>query len=310
MKINLSRRYIYIILILLVIEHLVLYNSNPPDYRPVNCDVLKATQHIQIAKTTINLATTTKSPHPEMFLFIIILTAPSNFGTRQVIRTTWLKDVVKNPNIKYKFFAGTKNFSPRKKDYLSRETKRTKDIVIFEDFEEHYTRLTYKMLRIMKWVQQNTNAQYYLKVDDDSYLVVERLINILLKEDLPKNKFAMGRVHKRPLNVAKTGKWADVNWILCEEYLSYPVGAGYLLTQDLMKFIAINSYRLGFHINEDTAIGAWLGGLNYTLLNDNRIIPYGGEGCDNKVFILHKQSRVYLQRRYKMWIAKGTVCTE
>lgn len=44
--------------------------------------------------------------------------------------------------------------------------------------------------------------------------------------------------------VKRAGPWRETDWILCDYYLPYALGGGYVLSQGLVKFIADNANYL------------------------------------------------------------------
>ncbi len=62
--------------------------------------------------------------------------------------------------------------------------------------------------------------------------------------------------------VHQSGKWMEKEWKLCDRYLPYAVGGGYVLSYQLVRFIGNNVQILKTYTSEDVSVGAWLAGLN------------------------------------------------
>ena len=275
---------IFLVVIMLIIEHLII-------------------------KTLMQKSPKSSGRDRKYLLYIMVLTAPGNTEERQNIRETWLNDVIdRNSCIKFNFFIGTKNINLEDLDTLVKEQTEYKDIIFLREIKESYVLTTYKVLKMLKWAYEHINAVYYFKIDDDCYLSVDRFINILTNEGLPREKLLLGSfLDSNPVH--DTGKWADLDWSLCGEYLPYAMGAGYLLTHDLVKFIAVNNDKLGFHRNEDTAIGAWIAGLNVTYQREKRTY-LAGPTCKEDGYLFHDYPTIDLKRIHQLWVTQGKTCSE
>lgn len=67
--------------------------------------------------------------------------------------------------------------------------------------------------------------------------------------------------------VQKFGKWREDSYNSIT-YPPFPCGAGYVLSMDLVSFIASNMEILHIYQGEDVSLGIWLSPLNPTLHND------------------------------------------
>ena len=59
--------------------------------------------------------------------------------------------------------------------------------------------------------------------------------------------------------VFKRGPWKETKFLLCDRYLPYAAGGGYILSHDLVAFIASNSRYLQLYDNDDVSVGVWFG---------------------------------------------------
>ena len=271
--------------------------------------VILTIEHLTIITLFSQKSLESPKKDQESLLYIMILTAPGNTEKRQTMRETWLNDVIdRNSYIQFHFFIGTKSITLEERAILLREQTEYKDIIFFCDIEDKYELVTYKVLEMMKWAHQHINAVYYFKIDDDVYLSVDRFVKMLTTEGLPREKLLLGKI-KDYNPVFNTGKWADVSWNMCSVYLPYALGAGYSLTRDLVAFMAVNNDRLEFHANEDTAIGAWIAGLNVTYQRDSRIYLVGPT-CKEDGYLFHDSPTIDLKRIHQLWITQGKTCSE
>ena len=271
--------------------------------------VILTIEHLTIITLFSQKSLESPKKDQESLLYIMILTAPGNTEKRQTMRETWLNEVYNRSSyIQFHFFIGTKSITLEERAILLREQTEYKDIIFFSDIEDKYELTTYKVLEMMKWAHQHINAVYYFKIDDDVYLSVDRFVKMLTTEGLPREKLLLGKI-KDYNPVFNTGKWADVSWNMCGVYLPYALGAGNLLTRDLVAFMAVNNDRLEFHANEDTAIGAWIAGLNVTYKHDSRIYLVGPT-CKEDGYLFHDYPTIDLKRIHQLWITQGKTCSE
>ena len=249
-----------------------------------------------------------KPKDQKLLLYIMIMTAPGNTEKRQDIRETWLKDVKdRNSYIQFNFFIGINNITLQTHDLLLIEQAEYQDIIFLCDFEEGFQLTTYKVLKMLKWAHQHINSDYYFKVDDDCYLSVDIFVKVLTSEGLPRKKMLLGKF-KDAKAVVSTGRWGELNWYLCGVYLPYPLGAGYLLTSDLVEFIAVNNDKLEFYANEDSAIGAWVAGLNITYQNELRI-SMSRRTCKKDSFLFHNRPSINLKEIHQLQLTPEGPCS-
>lgn len=165
--------------------------------------------------------------------------------------------------------------------HLSSEQSQYNDMLILP-MHDSYNNLTYKVLNSFIWLNDQLDVgldfKYILKCDDDSFVRIDNLAHeikhieiIYLKSDVTKvnliddNSSPFLRVNaqvnnKTPTNnlqlywgyfngraqIKTTGKWKEHNWVLCDSYLPYALGGGYILSKTLVKFLARNSEYLRY----------------------------------------------------------------
>ena len=57
--------------------------------------------------------------------------------------------------------------------------------------------------------------------------------------------------------VKQRGQWAEPNFHLCDRYLPYARGGGYIVSGDLVKYISDNKDLLQIYNSEDVSMGKW-----------------------------------------------------
>lgn len=239
-------------------------------------------------------------------LVILIISAPGNIHERDTIRDTWLKGV-NSKTVLPRFVIGTSLLDSQSKEKVHREALVHKDILALEGIADSYQELTLKLLEAFKWADTHVDFQYALKVDDDSYVRVSNILTEL--EHKPKDRLYWGFFDGRA-NVKTSGQWKETNWILCDTYLPYARGGGYILSSDLVHFIAHNHQLLETFVSEDVSVGTWLAPLKINRHHDQRFdTEYISRGCSNLYLVTHKQSVLKLRELHKNLQTTGNLCT-
>uniref|UniRef100_A0A0K0CXF5 Hexosyltransferase n=1 Tax=Angiostrongylus cantonensis TaxID=6313 RepID=A0A0K0CXF5_ANGCA len=97
----------------------------------------------------------------------------------------------------------------------------------------------------------------------------------------------------------RKGKWRETDWILCDRYLPYQLGGGYVLSFELVRFLAMNARLFKLYKNEDVSVGAWLAGLDIKYIHDPRFdTEWKSRGCNNEYLITHKKSAADMEKLY------------
>ncbi|XP_075213649.1 beta-1,3-galactosyltransferase 6-like [Lycorma delicatula] len=111
--------------------------------------------------------------------------------------------------------------------------------------------------------------------------------------------------------VKRVGKWKEENWFLCDRYLPYALGGGYVLSHALVKYISRNAELLSVYNSEDVSVGVWLSPLNITRIHDPRFdTEFSSRGCSNAYLITHKQSEKLIRHLYSETVTHGRMCTK
>ena len=243
-------------------------------------------------------------------VFILILSSSENVERRKAIRETWLHNIqLKLPNVGYRFvIANTHDRSLQ--EQVEKEQRLHQDVVWFENILENYNMLTSKVIESFKWVNKNIQTDFVLKCDDDSFVVIERLLETIREEVLLPSKLYWG-YFRGGSSVKRSGKWAENEWNLCDKYLPFAFGGGYILSSDLVRYIVINLNYLKQYKNEDVTIGAWLSTLAITRKHDNRFNTESkSRGCGNTYLITHKETPDSMREKHEHFTKTGNICSE
>nr|CAG4635616.1 EOG090X0A8N [Artemia franciscana] len=197
--------------------------------------------------------------------------------------------------------------SPEQWPGIDDEKRKHNDLLVLGNIEDTYELLTSKTLGAFSSILENTSFEYLLKCDDDSYVFIDKLINLLAKQ--PSKKLYLG-YFKGNAHVQRKGAWKEKDWNLCDRYLPYAQGGGYLLSKDLVEYIVKNSDLLKKYKSEDVSVGAWLAPLDINKVHDIRFnTEWRSRGCSNSDVITHKQSPTMMLKMFQNLNAIGYPCS-
>ncbi|CAG5125348.1 unnamed protein product [Candidula unifasciata] len=238
-------------------------------------------------------------------LVILIISSPGNIHERNAIRETWLT-WLDDSVIMFRFVVGTSALNKVQSSQLVQEDSAHKDMLLLNSIIDSYEELTNKILQAFIWLDKHVNYQYVLKVDDDSFVVVPGILSELRYK--PKERLYWGFFDGRA-NVKTSGKWKESKWNLCDKYLPYARGGGYVLSFDLVNFIAWNSDLLQLYLSEDVSVGTWLAPLKVHRHHDQNFdTEYMSRGCLNSYLIMHKQSVSSFRELHNNIETAGVLC--
>ncbi|KAL4704836.1 hypothetical protein ACJJTC_001311 [Scirpophaga incertulas] len=272
---------------------------------------------------------------------VMVLTGPDNEVRRDVIRMTWAKFVsnifvengerlykwnhtwIKKNNgnqnfIKIYFVVGSQGLNSETSQQLEKEASRNNDMLIF-DFLDSYKNLAHKVLIAIKWANENLKQlKYLIKCDDDSFVRIDLIVKDLEAFAPEMNAKQLSRYVTYKNNLltynglywgyfdgrAKTfskGKWQEKDWFLCDTYLPYALGGGYVISQSIVKFVADNADFLSLYNSEDVSMGVWTAALRrINRVHDIRFdTEWKSRGCNSHMLVRHKQTPSDMFQMYK-----------
>lgn len=247
------------------------------------------------------------SPHSTIQLLIVIISNPANVQERRTIRSTWL-DVagpIKKRTKSY-FVIGTNNLESKVSRELDLEQSAHNDLLLLP-IEDSYKKLTNKVLETFIYVNASVKFNYLLKCDDDTFVDLATLVKEL--ENQPYNPQLYWGFFDGRAPVFTTGKWAEPQYKLCDKYLPYALGGGYIVAHGLVEYIANNAHLLLQYNSEDASVGAWLAPVKVDRKHDVRFdTEWKSRGCQNKFVVTHKQSPGEMKLKWKRLQRSGLIC--
>ncbi|XP_055389425.1 beta-1,3-galactosyltransferase 6 [Condylostylus longicornis] len=298
----------------------------------------------------------------DLFIVVLILSAPNYEEKRDTMRNTWLKlsltksyypeeylnipgydddgflevetipsqmqqfnyfldwkidhgaSYIPSRDIKIKhFFAiGTKDMDVTLKNKLDNENSKYHDLLFIEDLVDSYSNLTKKLLKSIEILSNTQNFDYILKVDDDTYVKLDYLANELVSYD--RKLLRIANVEQDKLlpelywgyfngkaNIKTKGIWKETHYNLCNHYIPYALGGGYVISRNIALYIKNNGKYFNTYLSEDVSMGIWLAPLKniyrkHDIRFDTAYIP---RQYKDYHLVLHKRSPAQMIILYK-----------
>ncbi|XP_062962473.1 beta-1,3-galactosyltransferase 6 [Cynocephalus volans] len=249
------------------------------------------------------------APRPAAFLTVLVASAPRAAERRSVVRSTWLSRRGGPGDVWARFAVGTGGLGPEQRRALEREQARHGDLLLLPALRDAYENLTAKVLAMLAWLDEHVAFEFVLKADDDSFVRLDALLAELRARDPARRRrlywgFFSGRGRVKP-----GGRWREAAWQLCDYYLPYALGGGYVLSADLVRYLRLSRDYLRAWHSEDVSLGAWLAPVDVQREHDPRFdTEYRSRGCSNQYLVTHKQSPEDMLEKHRTLAREGRLC--
>ncbi|XP_075388320.1 UDP-GalNAc:beta-1,3-N-acetylgalactosaminyltransferase 2 isoform X2 [Tenrec ecaudatus] len=147
----------------------------------------------------------------------------------------------------------------REEDALLEEESSIYKDIVFVDVVDTYRNVPAKLLNFYRWTMETINFDLLLKTDDDCYIDLEAVFNRITYKNLDGPNFWWGNFR---LNwaVDRTGKWQELEYP-SPAYPAFACGSGYVISRDIVHWLASNSDRLKTYQGEDVSMGIWMAAI-------------------------------------------------
>ena len=128
-----------------------------------------------------------------------------------------------------------------------------------ERFIDSYYNLTVKSLMLVKWVTQNcVRFSYVLKADDDVFVNVKNLLDIIMRSGNPELLVGHLLIRARPIR-DPYNKWFVPKYMMeTHEYPDYLEGPAYLMSTRMARRLLEASHRVPIFHMEDVYLTGML----------------------------------------------------
>ena len=262
---------------------------------------------VQKVSTYSVLKTNGELERDHFLLVVLVLSRPSGKECRDAIRQTWIKGYRERAQgVLVKFSIGTEGISTQAMDNLTLEESIYGDLLLLPHLQDSYNNLTRKVLESYIEINKVYNFSYLLKCDDDTFVVLDTILSELARRGSKKGYY-WGSMYRSAL-IRKTGKWTEMEWLLCDTYVPYAAGGCYILSQNLVTQIVSNSDVLKLFNNEDVSVGLWIVPYNIDRHHDSRFNLMKGHKCKSSDIVLHYQTKKDMILRQNSYDKHKFIC--
>eukprot|EP00850_Spirogloea_muscicola_P022699 SM000307S11696 [mRNA] locus=s307:63797:67350:- [translate_table: standard] len=242
-----------------------------------------------VSDVTIN---STASGSTKLLAVIGINTGFGQKARRDSIRHTWMsKDAISRidagDKVVLRFCIGrSANRGDSSDKQIEEESGHTKDFLVLDDHVEGYDELPKKTKIYFATVIKHWDADFYIKVDDDVYINVGKMAQ-MLRTHREKSHVYVGCMKSGEVYSESTQRWHEPEWWKfgdAKSYFRHATGQVYGLSKALAYYVAINRPMLHEYRNEDVSLGSWMLGLNVEHVDERRLCcgsPPEGD-CQNR----------------------------
>eukprot|EP01116_Phalansterium_solitarium_P018258 TRINITY_DN4786_c0_g1_i1.p1 TRINITY_DN4786_c0_g1~~TRINITY_DN4786_c0_g1_i1.p1 ORF type:complete len:568 (+),score=229.93 TRINITY_DN4786_c0_g1_i1:167-1870(+) len=240
---------------------------------------------------------------PQVELFIGISTAFQNADLRLAVRETWLRyHSLWDGKIVHRFFVG-QTANTELLATVQAENDKYKDIV-FLPFMDTYNNLSLKTMHLSKWATDHYDFTYLLKMDDDTFLRLDRYVARLQNKPIEMFYYGLAEPGWQP---HRKGKWAVSyeDWPDGKEGPPWQHGFIYTMSFDCATWLGDALPKPRLHL-EDVNTGI--------ILSDHGVAaPYMGgilgSGCSEDMTASHYVPGSTMREWYRNSLTGRTMCS-
>ncbi|KAK7495886.1 hypothetical protein BaRGS_00012876 [Batillaria attramentaria] len=272
--------------------------------RPLTCD---GCFHTDFPVLLENSAVC-KTGNQTIDLIMLVFTTHDKEKRRQAIRDTWAS-VTKNntANVRHVFLLGRSSVEHFMHS-VEKEHVLYGDIVM-HDFADSFRNLTLKTMSGLRWaVKHCGHARFFLKTDDDMWVNVPALLNIVNEEQANLNT-ALGGVCRitgpEPNRSNKSRYFTPYNAYPQPTYPGFCSGTGYVSSLNLARHVISVSPDVPFFHLEDVYLSLCIQRLGkpFRLKRLKGFVQVKSDKCRLKSNSTTTAHRVYPPRLRKIWAA-------
>jgi hypothetical protein len=242
-------------------------------------------------------------------LFVGVLTASGNRDRRMAIRQTWGSDT---RLLRVLFIVSRPAKTTTLLDVQNEATLHG-DMVLVGHIQEDYLNITHQTLEVFRAASMHAGpATHVMKVDDDSYVHVTRLLKHLA--GLPRSLAWSGSIIPYHPIRDPNNKWftSAEEWPDSAPETWYAQGPGYVVTVDIAKALAhggaVSCMPGPLFKWEDVAVGVWMDCLRqyYNMsIKEFDNVDYNNFGCNENDLVSHYQDAA---NQHCMYERGGSCC--
>ncbi|XP_043112167.1 UDP-GalNAc:beta-1,3-N-acetylgalactosaminyltransferase 2 isoform X2 [Puntigrus tetrazona] len=165
----------------------------------------------------------------------------------------------------------------REEDQALREENLRHGDMVFVDVVDTYRNVPLKLLQFYKWSVGNADFKLLLKTDDDCYIDVDAVLLKTERRRLSQSSLWWGNFRQN-WAVDRVGKWQELEYA-SPAYPAFACGSGYVVSRDLVEWLASNAQHLKAYQGEDVSMGIWMAAVGPRKYQDS------GWLCEKECFV-------------------------
>ncbi|KAL0318049.1 UNVERIFIED_CONTAM: Hydroxyproline O-galactosyltransferase HPGT1 [Sesamum angustifolium] len=226
-----------------------------------------------------HLSEINRTPKSRPRVVVGVFTGFGRKSNRDAIRKAWmgtgatLKKMEEEKGIIIRFVIGR---SSNRGDSMDRsidgENKQTNDVFILENHVEAPEEVPNKTKLFFAHAAEKWDADYYAKVNDNLYVNVDALTNVLTAH-LDKPRVYIGCMKSGEVFSERGQKWYEPDWWKFGDgktYFRHASGEMFVISHALAKFISINRSILRVYAYDDVSAGSWFIGLDVKHVDERK----------------------------------------
>ena len=236
--------------------------------------------------------------HENILVTILVISAPDHFKQREAIRNSW-GNTRDNKEVVFSFLVGLSDNTSLAKA-VTEESEKNGDVIV-NNITDLYENLSLKTLSAFDWLKQFCpKSKFLLKVDDDMFVQIERLLEMirkLLDTDL-EPRIILGNISKnwRPIRNPQSKYLMTKAEYPGDKYPDFATGPSYLVSrQAVLEILPLAMEQQYIHLEDVFLTGVVAESLGIQRLNvkefqnNPKRIPIRFMGCKlTNIITLHK----------------------
>lgn len=182
------------------------------------------------------------------------------------------------------------------------------DMIFLDNVTDEHETLTQRTLEGLVYIiNEGYEFSYVLKCDDDTFVDLNAVISNLYAMKWIQKLYWGDFVGGYP--VLSEGIYAEHNWFICDRYIPYAFGGGYVLSRDLAELIVRNAPYLTQYTNEDVSLASWLSPYNFVRVHDQKFdTGADSKGCMKPFIVAHRVYPDNMKKYYRSLRREGRMC--
>ena len=241
-------------------------------------------------------------------LFVLIYSQKEEGAAkvRKALRSTWIADLASNQAYRFVIPVGASvDRSVTLPGHLVEEQQENEDMLFISEDPTLFVS-SRQLLVGLEWLM-GRQFDLLLKVNHASFVDINKLTEAVGKM---KSKYLLWGYFRGNEQVKRSGPHSEREWSLCETFLPFPEGGGYIVSRDIVEMITTLGPYLQHMDNDDGAMGVWTAPYDHIKRQHDTRFNTGlkSRGCSNKYFITHPETAETIAAKHKLLTSEKKLC--